>query len=163
MFPDSKKCKKVMAWNGDFGMDQYVSWCLPADEFNLDTIWSKYEDFCKPQDNEVGARFDLITSFLQGNRLVDEWYNAVHTQVCLGKYPQETANILHHDIFCFFLKDEEFLSKTFNDSSIDLDRFPASKVKQLANKMEASKATAWHINQVACAPQAAQINSVRHQ
>ena len=45
MLPDSKMCKKVIAWNGDFGMDHYVSWCLPASEFNLETIWSKYEDF----------------------------------------------------------------------------------------------------------------------
>ena len=39
---------------------------------SLDTIWSKYEDFCKPQENEVRARFDLLTSFRQGNRSVDE-------------------------------------------------------------------------------------------
>ena len=24
MLPESKKCKKVIAWSGDFGMDQYV-------------------------------------------------------------------------------------------------------------------------------------------
>ena len=48
MLPESKKCEKVVAWSGDFGMDQYVSWCLSADELNLDTIWSKYEDFFKP-------------------------------------------------------------------------------------------------------------------
>ena len=29
MLPESKKCKKVIAWSGDFEMDQYVSWCLP--------------------------------------------------------------------------------------------------------------------------------------
>ena len=29
MLPESKKCKKVIAWRVDFGMDQYVSWCLP--------------------------------------------------------------------------------------------------------------------------------------
>ena len=45
MLPESKKCKKVIAWSGDFGMDQYVSWCLPMDGLCLDTIWSKYEDF----------------------------------------------------------------------------------------------------------------------
>ena len=73
MLPKSKKCKKVVAWSGDFGMDQYVSRCLPADELNMDTIWSKYEDFCKPQANEVRARFDLLTSFHQGNTSVDEW------------------------------------------------------------------------------------------
>ena len=72
MFPESKKCKKVIAWSGDFGMDQYVSWCLPMEDLCLDTIWSKYEDFCKPQANEVRARFDLLTSFRQGNQSVDE-------------------------------------------------------------------------------------------
>ena len=99
MLPESKKCKKVIAWNGDFGMDQYVSWCLPTEELRLDTVWSKYEDFCKPQANEVRAKFDLLTSFRQGNRLVDEWYNAVQVPVSLAKYPHETAKILHHDIF----------------------------------------------------------------
>ena len=94
---------------------------------------------------------------------MDEQYNAVHAQVCLAKYPQETANILHHDIFWFFLKDEEFVSKTIKDSRIYLDKFPASKVRQLAKQMEALKATAWHNKQVASDPQVAQINLMRHQ
>ena len=40
MLLDSKKCKKVIAWSGDLVMDQYVSWCLPPAELNLETIWS---------------------------------------------------------------------------------------------------------------------------
>ena len=53
MLSGSKKCKKVIAWIGDSGMDQYMSWCLPAEDLSLDVIWAKYEDFCKPQTNEV--------------------------------------------------------------------------------------------------------------
>ena len=136
---------------------------LPTEELCLDTIWSKYEDFCKPEVNGVRARFDLIISFCQANRSVDEWYNAVQAQVYLAKYPKETANILHCDIFWFFLKDEEFVSKTINDSSIGLEKFPASKFRQLAKKMEASNATACHIKQVASDPQATQSNLMRHQ
>ena len=83
-------------------MDQYVSWCLPAEDLSLDVIWAKYEDFCKPQTNEVRAKFDLLTSFNQGNCSVDELYNAVKAQVSLAKYPPETASILHRDIFWFF-------------------------------------------------------------
>ena len=49
MLPDLKMCKIVIAWSGNIGMGQYVSWSLPADELNVDTIWSKYEDFCNPQ------------------------------------------------------------------------------------------------------------------
>ena len=33
MLPESKKCKKVIAWSGDFGVDQYVSWCLPTEDY----------------------------------------------------------------------------------------------------------------------------------
>ena len=78
------KCKKVIAWSGDFGMDQYVSWCLPAEELTLDTIWGKFEEFCKPLSS------------------VDEWYNTVQAQVNLAKYPPEMANILYRDIFWLF-------------------------------------------------------------
>ena len=45
MLPDSEKCKKVIAWSDDYGMDQNISWCLPAAELNLETICSKYGNF----------------------------------------------------------------------------------------------------------------------
>ena len=109
------------------------------------------------------ACFDLLTSFRQGNRSVDEWYNAVQAQVNLAKYPPETVKILHRDIFCFFLYNEEFFSKTINDGNVDLDGFPASKVRQLAKRMQSSKATVHHIKQVAGNPQTTQINLLRHQ
>ena len=77
----------------------------------LDNIWEKFEEFCKPQSNEVRARFDFLTSFQQGNKSVDQWYNAVQTQAVLAKYPPETAKILHRYIFWFFLKDEDFFPR----------------------------------------------------
>ena len=144
-------------------MDQYVSWGLPTDQLTLDTIWGRFEEFCKPQSNKVHARFYLLTSFRQGSHSVDEWYNAVQVQVNLAKYPQETGKILHRDIFWFFLWDEEFVSRTISDGSVDLDKFLSSRVRQLAKKLESSKATAHHIKQVAGDPQAAQINLLRHQ
>ena len=130
----------------------------------LDAIWEKLEDFCKPQSNEVRAKliFSQVSS-KETNKSVDEWYNAVQTQVALPKYPPETAKILHRDIFWFFLEDEEFVCKIINDSNIDLDKFPTSKVMQLAKKIESSKVTARHIKQVASDPQAAQINLMQYQ
>ena len=64
--PECQQCKKVIAWSGDFDMDQYVSWGLPSDELTLAIIWGNFEEFCKPQSNEVHAQFDLLTSFRQG-------------------------------------------------------------------------------------------------
>ena len=161
--PEHQQCKKVIALSEFFGMDQYVSWCLSAEELTLDIIWGKFEEFCKPQLNEVTAHFDLLTSFREGHKSVDEWYNEVQAQVNLENYLPETAKILHRDIFWLFLHHEEFLSKTINDGNVDLNNFPASKDRQLAKRMENSKETACHIKQVTDDPQAAQINLLRHQ
>ena len=68
-----------------------------------------------------------------------------------------------HQCLWFLLKDEEFVSKTINDNSIDLEKFPASKARQLLKKIDTSKAAVHHIKQVASDPQAAQINLIRHQ
>ena len=108
-------------------------------------------------------RFDPLTSFRQEETSVDEWHNAVQAQINLAKYPQETARILYRDIFYFFFMNEDFVSKTINDSNIDLNKFPASKVRQLAKNMESSKATAKHIKQVSSEPQATHVNLLRHQ
>ena len=126
--PEKQKCQKVIAWSGDFGMDLYVSWGLPKEELTLDTIWVRFEEFSKPQSNEVKAHFDLLTSFHQGNRNVDEWYNTVQAQVYLAKYPLETAKILHTDILWLFMKGEEFVTKTIIVGNVDIQKFPASKV-----------------------------------
>ena len=161
--PTKQKCQKINAWSGDFGMDLYVSWNIPKDELTLDLIWNKFEEFSKPQMNEVRARFDLLTSFHQGSRNIDEWYNALQAQVTLAKYPPKTAKILHRDIFWFFMWDEDFVLKTINEGNVDIQKFPASKVHQLAKKMESSKATAKHIQQVAEDTPAAQVQLMHHQ
>ena len=38
MLSESRKCKKVVAWSGDFGIDQYISWDLPPEEVSLEVI-----------------------------------------------------------------------------------------------------------------------------
>ena len=73
--PTKQKCQKIIAWSGDFGMALYVSWNIPKDALMLDAIWDKFEEFSKPQTNRVRVRFDLLTSFHQGTRNVNEWYN----------------------------------------------------------------------------------------
>ena len=71
-------------------------------------------------------------------------------QCCTGmskscKYPPETVKILHQDIFWFSLSDEDFMSRTIAEGSVDLNKFPASRVWQLAKRFKSSKVTAHHI------------------
>ena len=84
---ECQQCKKVIDWSGDCRMDQYMSWNLSSNELTLDTIWGKYEEYCKPQSKKVWARFDLLMSFRQGNCSVDEWYNAIQVRVNCGQIP----------------------------------------------------------------------------
>ena len=49
------------------------------------------------------------------------------------------------------------------EGSIDLDKFPTSRVHQLVKKFKSSKATVQHIKQVAGDQQATQINLMQHQ
>ena len=93
---------------------------------------------------------------------MDEWYNALQAQGNLAKYPPETAKILYHDIFWFFMREEDFVSRKIDEGHVDLGKFPVSKVHQLAKKMESSKATAKQIRQVAGDLQAAQMHIMHH-
>ena len=61
------------------------------------------------------------------------------------------------------MKDEDFRTKAINEGNVNIQKFPASKVQQLAKKMESSKATAKHIRQVAGDLPAAQIQLMQHQ
>ena len=72
MLPEKRCCKNVIAWNGDFGMDQYVCGACPLMNLCLIPFGEKLKSFCKPQSNEMRARSDLLTSFQQGNKSVDE-------------------------------------------------------------------------------------------
>ena len=63
----------------------------------------------------------------------------------------------------FFLCDKDFVLRTITEGSVDLDKFPTSRVCQLVKKFESSKATVQHIKQEAGDLQATQINLMRHQ
>ena len=100
---EGAKCKKVIQWSGDGRLDVYTLWDLPVADVKLQTIWTKFKEFCKPQSNAVHMRFDQLTSLWQGNRSIDEWNNAVQAHIPLCEYPTGTAMILTKDIFWFFM------------------------------------------------------------
>ena len=128
-------------------MDQYVSWGLSSEDLNLDTIWGKYE-FCKPQKNKVCTCFDLLMSSRQESRSMYVWFNTVLAQISLAKYsPKQPGS---------------YIVTSIGFSCLMKNLYP-NQVRQLAKKMEGSKATACHIKQVVGDSQAAKINLMRHQ
>ena len=50
-----------------------------------------------------------------------------------------------------------------NEGHVEFSKFPATKVRQMAKKLESSQAKAKHMRQVTKDPQATQVNLLRHQ
>ena len=67
------------------------------------------------------------------------------SHVVLDKYPQKLSGYLIGALFGCYLMMKSLSPNTINDSNIDLVKFHTSKVRQLAKKMESSKATTRHI------------------
>ena len=44
LLSEVRKCNKIVAWSGDFGIDQYVSWYLSPEDLCLEVIWTKCEE-----------------------------------------------------------------------------------------------------------------------
>ena len=90
VLPEERKGKKIVAWSGDFSLDQHISWNLSLEDLTLEVILKKFEEFCKLQANELRERFDLLTSFRQADVSVNEWYNEWHVE--LSKAPASTVH-----------------------------------------------------------------------
>ena len=82
---------------------------------------------------------------------------------CTIKVPSRNSSNSPKRHLCFFLKDETFVSKTLNEGHVELNKFPASKVRQMAKKLESSQSTARHLKKMSSKLQATQIHLLRHQ
>ena len=103
---------------------------LGTSEVSITILWSKWEDFCKPQANEPRAIYDLFKSFIQAGSCVDEWYNTGLKWLALCSYHQETTSILSRDIFLFHLQNWDFLAKCFSTTF-----WRAAKIRLMAKKV----------------------------
>ena len=96
MLSEARKVQKSYCMVRRFCLDQYIPWNLSNEELCLDTIWQKYEEFCKPQANELRARFDLLTSFKQDQMSVDE---------CITRYKLKLDYVTIHKKQLRFFKE----------------------------------------------------------
>ena len=78
---------------------------------HLKTIWTKFEEHCKCQANELHTHYDLLKQFKQGDKSCDKHYTLLQNQLALCQYPPKTQNILEQDVFLFGNSDQAFMSK----------------------------------------------------
>ena len=98
MLPERRQCKKVIAWSGDFGMDQYVSWSLSNEQLVLNIIWENLKS--SASHNLLKLWLGLIFSQASGKE-TSQWMSGIMLPRprLLWVRLAETAQILHKDIF----------------------------------------------------------------
>ena len=126
-----KKCKKVIVWRfwyGSICVMVLAQWRFKLGRYMVQG-WKLEPDLTCWQ--ALDKETDLLMSGTMQFKL----------KCLLPRTHQKLQVPCTVNIFWFLLKDEEFVSKTINDSNFDLEKFPASEVRQLAKKMESLKST----------------------
>ena len=68
-----RRVNTLLRWSGDFGIKKLKSWQKEPSQLMLNFIWGEYESYCKPQSNELHARYDVLKKLTQGSLPADDW------------------------------------------------------------------------------------------
>ena len=67
------KCKMLLCYSGDRGLELFNSWTLTAaEQKKLLHYWQNFETYVKPQANQIMARYKLYC-LKQNSQSVDIW------------------------------------------------------------------------------------------
>ena len=85
------KCKYLLFWAGERGLELFNSWGLSdAEQKKLESYWKSFESFAKPQSNELMATWELHNA-KQGNLSLEEFITKLRTLVKEANYPAELS------------------------------------------------------------------------
>ena len=110
----------------------YISWALPAADMKLQTIWTKSEEFYKPQSNVVHARFDLLTSFSKATEILMSGKMQYKCTFHYGSTPQKLPQFSPEISFGSLCQTLSLSPKTVNNGNTDLAQYPAAQVQHMA-------------------------------
>ena len=112
-FDEEIKCKHLLYWSGEHGIELFNSWDLSANEQkNLDNYWERLENFVKQHSNELIAAWELH-NLQQGTLSLEEFIAKLRILVKEANYAAE-----HNDRF---LRD--FLVLGMNSDHVQKDCF----------------------------------------
>ena len=78
-----ESARHFLRCSGNKGLKIHWTWCLYLGKISTENLSARWEEFYKPQANELWARYDLLKSFSQAGSSGDDWYNQVQKQLAL--------------------------------------------------------------------------------
>ena len=105
---EAKKVKLLLLWIGDKGLEIYnaASWDNAAHKDQLKPVFTKLEEYTKPQSNQILARFQL-RSLKQGNMTLEEFVTKARLLIDDGGYAEATKDETLRDTLVFGLASDK--------------------------------------------------------
>ncbi|CAB4020756.1 Retrovirus-related Pol poly from transposon, partial [Paramuricea clavata] len=123
------KCKHLLYWSGERGMELFNSWDLSAeDQKKLVNYWEKFENYAKPHSNELLAVWELH-NLRQGMLSLEDFITKLRILIKEANYPAE-----HYDRF---LRD--FLVLGINSDRVRKDCFKEGNTLTFSKAREMAK------------------------
>ena len=132
------KCKYLLYWAGERGLELFNSWGLSDDQEKvLKNYWDNFEAFIKPQSNELMAAWELNQT-KQDNLSLEEFITKLRTLVKEANYLQEQQDRFLRDYLVIGMNSDKVRKeclKIGNDLTFakarDMARVEESALRQL--------------------------------
>ena len=107
----TQKCKYVLLWSGDYGLDLFNTWTLTEEEqTDLKEYWTRFEDHVKPQANHILNRY-YLRGLKQNNRPLATFLTEARLLIQSSGYPPNLHDELMRDTLVFGTDSEEVRRK----------------------------------------------------
>ena len=107
----TQKCKYVLLWSGDYGIDLFNTWSLTEDQQkDLKEYWKRFEDHVKPQANHILNRY-YLRGLKQNNRPLATFLTEARLLIQSSGYPPDLHDELMRDTLVFGTDSEEVRRK----------------------------------------------------
>ena len=132
---DEQKCKYLLLWTGDHGLDLYNTWNLSEEQQkSLEEYWKRLEEHVKPQSNYILNRF-YLRSLKQNNRPLDEFLTEAKLLIQNSGYSTDMHDELLRDALVFGVDSDTVRKKCIAEGN----KLTLQKAREIARKEEATK------------------------
>ena len=132
---DEQKCKYLLLWTGDHGLDLYNTWNLSEEQQkSLEEYWKRLEEHAKPQSNYILNRF-YLRSLKQSNRPLDEFLTEAKLLIQNSGYSTDMHDELLRDALVFGVDSDTVRKKCIAEGN----KLTLQKAREIARTEEATK------------------------
>ena len=105
------KCKMLLCYSGDRGLELFNSWTLTtAEQKKLLNYWQNFENYVKPQANQIMARYKLYC-LKQNSQSVDIWLTSASELATESGYTVNIRDEMLRDHIVFATNSEMVRTK----------------------------------------------------